>query len=100
MTDPTDIIAEVRARQSESDDPKWLVKAMAMGLADAADALCAVGRAIIAVEPTLKQPYPDAPEHSPWTRFAKEPTRRAYNLGRQIGRDLKDASAEEQPDAR
>lgn len=63
-------------------------------LAEASDALRAVGKAAITVEPTLKKPYPDAPHTSPWERFMKEPARRAYNLGHQIRRELNQASKE------
>lgn len=58
-------------------------------LTAASDALCAVGKAAITVEPILKQPYPDAPETSPWGRFVEPHVRRAYNLGRQIRRELR-----------
>jgi len=57
-------------------------------LADAADALRAVGKAALAVAPTLRKPYPDAPETSPWTQFMEQPARRAYNLGVRIHRLL------------
>lgn len=63
-------------------------------LAEASEALCAVGKAAITVEPTLKQPYPDAPNTSPWERFMERPARRAYNLGHQIRRELNQASTE------
>ena len=66
-------------------------------LASAADALSAIARAVIAVEPALKVPYPDAPEHSPWSRFVERPTRTAYNLGRAIKRSLREIK--ESPDA-
>jgi len=58
-------------------------------LTEAADALCAIGKALIVVEPTLKQPYPDAPHTSPWERFVHQPAKRAYNLGWSLRRQLK-----------
>lgn len=61
-------------------------------LGEAADALYAIGKALIVVEPTLKQPYPDAPHTSPWERFVHQPAKRAYNLGWAIRRQLKDSS--------
>ena len=66
-------------------------------LTSAADALSAIARAVIAVEPALKVPYSDAPEHSPWSRFVERPTRTAYNLGRAIKRSLREIK--ESPDA-
>lgn len=57
-------------------------------LAEAADALCAVGKAAIVVQPTLDVPYPDAPEWTPWTRFMRKPARTAYNLGILLRRQL------------
>jgi len=57
-------------------------------LTEASDALRAVGKAAIVVEPTLSKPYPDAPHTSPWERFMKAPAKRAYNLGWQIRTEL------------
>lgn len=63
-------------------------------LAEASEALRLVGKAAITVEPTLKQPYSDAPSTSPWERFMEQPARRAYNLGHQIRRELNQTSKE------
>ncbi|MFC5217293.1 hypothetical protein [Streptomyces coerulescens] len=50
-------------------------------LAEAGDALYAIGRACLVVKGTLEAPYPDDPRWSPWTRFVSGPARTAYNLG-------------------
>lgn len=63
-------------------------------LAEASDALRAVGKAALTVAPTLREPYRDAPDTSPWQRFMEEPARRAYNLGVRLRRHMK-----ETPDA-
>lgn len=63
-------------------------------LVEASEALRAVGKAAITVEPTLKQPYPDAPATSPWARWMEAPARRAYNLGHQIRRELSNVPKE------
>lgn len=60
-------------------------------LAEASDALCAVGKAALVVAPTLAKPYPDAPKTSPWEQFMERPARDAYNLGTRIRRELKEA---------
>lgn len=44
------------------------------------DALHAIAKAAITVEPTLAVPYPDDPRWSPWTRWMKGPARTGYNL--------------------
>lgn len=67
------------------------VQRLRVELAKASDALCAVGKAALVVAPTLAKPYPDAPETSPWQQFMERPVRDAYNLGRRIRRDLKEA---------
>ena len=53
-------------------------------LREAGGVLRAVGKAALVVKPTLNQPYPDAPETTPWDRFMEAPARRAYNLGSRI----------------
>jgi hypothetical protein len=50
-------------------------------LAEAGDALYAIGKACLAVKGTLKVPYPDEARWSPWTRFVGRPARTAFNLG-------------------
>lgn len=57
-------------------------------LAEAADALRAVGRAAIVVQPVLDTPYPDDPRWTPWTRWMRDPARRAYTLGILLRRQL------------
>lgn len=59
-------------------------------LREAEEALRAIGKAAIVVKPTLDRPYSDAPDWTPWTRFMERPAKRAYNLGQQIRRYLKD----------
>jgi hypothetical protein len=55
----------------------------------AEEALRAVGKAALTVRPTLDQPYPDAPEWTPWTRFLEGPARAAFSLGFEIDRRLR-----------
>lgn len=62
-------------------------------LQDAADALWALSKAVLAVEPCLTTPYPDAPEHTPWSRFIHPAARRAYDLKVRIQRHLKSPPA-------
>ncbi|MFC8676737.1 hypothetical protein ACFUEN_29130 [Streptomyces griseorubiginosus] len=50
-------------------------------LAEAGDALYAIGKACLVVQSTLEVPYNDDPRWSPWTRFVGRPARTAYNLG-------------------
>lgn len=57
-------------------------------LAEASHALRAIGKAAIVVQPTLDKPYPDDPRWTPWTRWMRDPTRRAYNLGILLRRQL------------
>ena len=57
-------------------------------LGEASDALRAVGKAALTVAPTLRKPYRDAPETSPWKQFMEQPARRAYDLGVRIRREL------------
>ncbi|MEU0002578.1 hypothetical protein ABZ069_37355 [Streptomyces microflavus] len=45
-----------------------------------ADALHAIAKAAIVVEPTLKVPYTDDPRSSPWSRWMEKPARAGYNL--------------------
>lgn len=72
---------EVRDLHAERDQ-------LRVRLREASEALRAVGKAAIVVEPTLAKPYADAPHTSPWERFMKAPAKRAYNLGLQIRREL------------
>lgn len=53
----------------------------AQQLAEAGDALYAIGKACLVVKGTLEAPYPDDPRWSPWTRFVRGPAKTAYNLG-------------------
>lgn len=62
-------------------------------LADAGDALRDVGKKAIVVEGTLKKPYPDAPDKNPWDQYMKAPARRAYNLGCEIRKFIRDGAA-------
>ncbi|MFB7285467.1 hypothetical protein [Actinacidiphila glaucinigra] len=71
MPDPTTVAADLKAQ-----------------LAEAAEALCAVGKAAIVVQPALDKPYPDAPQWTPWTRWMQRPARQAYNLGILLRRQL------------
>ena len=89
-TDLEALLARVEQLTTERDGQR-------VQLTSAADALSAIARAVIAVEPALKVPYSDAPEHSPWSRFVERPTRTAYNLGRAIKRSLREIK--ESPDA-
>lgn len=57
-------------------------------LREAADALYAIGKACITVKPTLDQPYSDAPQWTPWTRWVAKPARTAYNLSVLLRRQL------------
>lgn len=50
-------------------------------LAEAGDALYAIGKACLVVKGTLEVPYKDDSRWSPWTRFVGRPARTAYNLG-------------------
>ncbi|WP_326729008.1 hypothetical protein [Streptomyces phaeochromogenes] len=50
-------------------------------LAEAADALYAIGKACLVVKGTLDVPYQDDPRWTPWTRWVAKPARTAYNLG-------------------
>lgn len=45
------------------------VEPLVEALREAQAALSAMGKTLIAVEGTLKQPYPDDPRWSPWSRF-------------------------------
>ncbi|MFJ4990036.1 hypothetical protein ACIP9H_40350 [Streptomyces sp. NPDC088732] len=71
MPEPITVAADLRAQ-----------------LAEAAEALCAVGKAAIVVQPTLDKPYPHAPQWTPWTRWMQRPARQAYNLGTLLRRQL------------
>lgn len=55
----------------------------------ASEALREVGKKALVVKPTLDQPYRDAPDQTPWTRYLEEPARAAYNLGCEIRQVLK-----------
>jgi hypothetical protein len=57
-------------------------------LEHAATALRDSAKAALTVKPTLTQPYRDAPDWTPWTRFVEAPTRAAHNLAVSIRRHL------------
>lgn len=82
-------IWEQRAREAEATAEQLRAE-----LAEASEALRAVGKAALTVAPTLRQPYRDAPETSPWKQFMEQPARRAYNLGVRIRRLLDTLSKE------
>lgn len=63
-------------------------------LDEAQSALRALSKACLGAEPHLSKPFTDAPEHSPWSLRVERLTRRAYNLGTKIRRQLKDAGRE------
>jgi len=60
-------------------------------LRQAADALWKCAKAALTVKPTLDQPYPDAPELTPWTRWVERPSREAHDLAMVIRKHLKAA---------
>lgn len=63
-------------------------------LAQAAEALCAVGKAALVVKTTLDKPYrQEEPGLSPWTKFMERPARDAYNLGCELRAFVKKDSA-------
>lgn len=65
-----------------SEHPEHIHQAAADAqLAEAGDALYAIGKACLVVKGTLEIPYTDDPRWSPWTRFVGGPARTAYNLG-------------------
>lgn len=68
-------------------------------LSEASEALQRVGKAAIVVEPFLAKPFPDAPHTSPWKQFMEQPSKRAYNLGQRIRRELKAIDDRRQNDA-
>jgi hypothetical protein len=69
-------------RHMASEHPEHLHQpAPEAQLAEAGDALYAIGKACLVVKGTLEVPYTDDPRWSPWTRFVAGPARTAYNLG-------------------
>lgn len=58
-------------------------------LDEAQSALRALSKACLVAQPHLDKPFSDAPEHSPWSLRVGRLTRRAYNLGTDIRRQLK-----------
>lgn len=68
-------------------------------LRQAADALWNCAKAALTVKPTLSQPYPDAPELTPYTRWVERPSREAHDLAMAIRKHLKanTPASKEQP---
>jgi len=64
-------------------------------LRQAADALWKCAKAALTVKPTLDQPYPDAPEWTPYTRWVERPAREAHDLAMAIRKHLKTATEQE-----
>jgi hypothetical protein len=96
---PLDALAEVdcphtrhhaMCAQCAADAVRPELERLRTSLTEASDALRDVGKAVLTVAPTLRQPYRDAPETSPWEQFVKQPARRAYTLGVRIRRQLKE----------
>jgi hypothetical protein len=56
----------------------------------AAAALWNCAKSALTVEPSLSQPYPDAPEWTPYTRWVERPAREAHDLAMVIRKRLKD----------
>jgi hypothetical protein len=83
------LIGDLRREIADRDEDLTQLRA---DLAEASEALCAVGKAALTVAPTLEKPYRDAPETSPWTQFMEQPARRAYNLGVRLRRQIKEAN--------
>lgn len=57
-------------------------------LVEAGEVLRALSLKLLAVKPTLNQPYPDALEYTPWSRFVEPHARAAYDLKDRIRRHL------------
>ncbi len=60
-------------------------------LEQAADALLECAKSALTIKPSLDEPYPDAPEWTPWTRWVERPAQRAHDLYIEIRKRLKDA---------
>ena len=60
-------------------------------LEQAADALWKCAKSALTVKPSLDQPYPDAPEWTPYTRWVERPARQAHDLAMVIRKHLKEA---------
>jgi len=60
----------------------------------AADALWNCAKAALTVEPTLKQPYPDDPRWSPWTRWVERPAREAHDTAMAIRKHLRETGGQ------
>jgi hypothetical protein len=61
-------------------------------LTEACGALRDCYHAALTVKPTLDVPYQDAPETTPWRRFAEAPARRAHDLRQKIRKHLRSES--------
>ena len=59
-------------------------------LEQAASALRNCAKSALTVKPSLDQPYPDAPEWTPYTRWVERPAQEAYDLAMVIRKHLKD----------
>ena len=60
-------------------------------LQQAADALWNCAKSALTVKPSLDQPYRDAPEWTPYTRWVERPARNAHDLAMVIRKHLKSA---------
>lgn len=58
-------------------------------LEQAAKALMDCAKAALTVKPTLDEPYRDAPEWTPYTRWVERSARRAHDLAIQIRKHVK-----------
>lgn len=66
-------------------------------LEQAADALWKCAKSALTVKPSLDQPYPDAPEWTPYTRWVEQPARRARDLAVAIRKHLKQEETTDGP---
>ena len=57
-------------------------------LEQAAEVLRRVSLAALTVKPRLDQPYPEAPQWTPWTRWMEADVQRAHGLSVEIRRHL------------
>lgn len=57
----------------------------------AEQALTRCWKAALTVKPTLDVPYPDAPETSPWAKFAEPAARRAHDLAMRLRKHLRES---------
>lgn len=62
-------------------------------LAEAAETLMRFSLKALTVKPALDQPYPDAPETTPWAKFIEPQARRSHDLAIRIRKHLREAPA-------